>query len=203
MLENLKWFGQSSFLLADGRRVYLDPWQLKEGLEPADLIFITHAHGDHLSPDDVRKLQKDTTTIVGPPDCLEKLTGNKVTVKPGDSLEIEGIKVEVVRAYNIGKPYHPMENNWVGYVLEVDGQRLYHAGDTDRIPEMRNIRTDVALLPIGGTYTMDAAEAAQAASDINPRVAVPMHYGKVVGTAEDAQRFKELAKVEVHIMQQE
>ena len=125
-----------------------------------------------------------------------------MAVAPGDRRAVEGFSIEVVPAYNIDKPFHPKANNWVGYIVEVAGRKLYHAGDTDRIPEMKTMRTDVAFLPIGGTYTMTAEEAAAAVNeDIKPKVAVPIHYGAVVGSDSDAQRFRELCTVsEVQVL---
>ena len=202
MLDHTTWYGQSTLLFQAEKRIWFDPWRLRTGLPKADVIFITHAHGDHLSPEDVERIREQGTVLVGPPDCLEPLKGaNKRIVKPGDELEVEGLKVKVVASYNLEKPFHPKANNWVGYIVDIGGVLYYSAGDTDRIPELRSIRADVAFLPIGGTYTMDAAEAAEATGDVNPKLAVPYHYGAVVGTDADAQRFQQLAKVPVTIMQ--
>jgi L-ascorbate metabolism protein UlaG (beta-lactamase superfamily) len=181
--------------MSSGKVIWIDPFRLSVDGPKADLIFITHAHGDHLSPDDLAKVVKADTIAVGPPDCIAPVPvpeAQKRAVAPGQSHDIEGIHVEVVPAYNIDKPFHPKTNNWVGYILELDGRRIYHAGDTDRIPELKDIRADVAMLPVGGTYTMDAEEAAQAIlEDIKPAMAVPIHY-TVVGSEADAERFRDL-----------
>ncbi|MFA7248119.1 MAG: MBL fold metallo-hydrolase [Dehalococcoidia bacterium] len=187
---------QSTFLITNGKVIWIDPFRLSGSGDPkADILFITHAHGDHLSTDDMRKVIKPETIAVGPPDCIAQVPvpdDKKYPVAPGETHTIEGVHVEVVPAYNIDKPYHPRSNNWVGYVIEVAGRRLYHAGDIDRIPELKNIRADVVMLPVGGTYTMGPEEAAAAVrEDLKPRLAVPIHY-TVVGSEAEAQRFKEL-----------
>jgi L-ascorbate metabolism protein UlaG (beta-lactamase superfamily) len=200
MLDRMKWLGHDTFKIESGGKViYTDPFQLKEGLPKADLILITHEHYDHCSPDDVKKITKDGTVIVAPGDCEGKLPGNVRTVKPGDRLTEMGVDIEAVPSYNTNKQFHPKFNKWVGYIFTVEGKRIYLAGDTDRIPEMKNFRCDIALLPVSGTYVMTAAEAAMAAEDINPEVAVPMHYASIVGTEEDAEKFKKLYKGKTHV----
>ena len=203
MLENITWLGHAGFRITGEKIVYIDPWKLKEGAELADLILITHDHYDHLEPEDIKKIQKEGTTIVTTSDGAKKLSGNVKTVKAGDSLTVEGIQIEVVPAYNIGKEFHPKASGWVGYIVTIEDQRIYHPGDTDIIPEMSNIQADVAFFPVGGTYTMTAEEAAMAANKIKPKVAVPMHYGTIVGSIEDAQKFEEKCEVPVHILRPE
>ena len=192
MLQGIRWLGHASFRLGDGLVVYIDPWKLANP-EPADLILITHAHRDHCSVEDVRRIVKTDSLIVCPASCLEKLgsdlAGRVRTVAPGDAIEVLGLSVEAVPSYNTNKPNHPKAAGNVGYVVEIGGQRIYHAGDTDLIPEMAAVCCDVALLPVGGTYTMNVEEAAQAVARIKPRVAVPMHYGDIVGSVGDGQRF--------------
>ena len=195
---------QSTFLITNGKVIWIDPFQVSGDNHPkADIVFITHAHGDHLSGSDLAKVIKPGTIAVGPPDCVAQVPvpdAQKIVVAPGDMKTIEGVPVEVVPAYTIGRPFHPRENNWVGYVIDLGGRRVYHAGDTDRIPEMKHIHADVAMLPVGGTYTMDAAEAAAAINeDLKPSLAVPIHY-TMVGSDADAQRFAELVNVPVEIM---
>jgi L-ascorbate metabolism protein UlaG (beta-lactamase superfamily) len=191
-------------LLNDGKVMWIDPFQVANGDPKADVLLITHAHGDHLSDPDMQKVVKPGTVVAGPPDCIAKAPvgdAKKIAMAPGDKKTIEGFDVEAVHAYNIDKPFHPKENNWVGFIVTVGGRRIYHAGDTDRIPEMKNMETDVAFLPIGGTYTMTAEEAAAAANeDLKPKLAVPFHYGAVVGTDADAQKFKELCSGDVQIL---
>lgn len=187
---------QATFLIADGKVIWIDPFRVGAGDPKADIVFITHAHGDHLSASDAAKVLKPSTIAVGPPDCVSQVPvaddTKRVRVAPGETHTIDGIRVEVVPAYNITRSGHPRANNWVGYIIEVGGRRLYHAGDTDRIPEMKAIRADVTLLPVGGTYTMDAEEAAAAVNeDLKPTVAVPMHY-TMVGSEADAVRFSQL-----------
>ncbi len=151
-------------------------------------------------------IQTEDTVIVATPDCAHKLSGNIKTVKPGDTIEVKGVKIEAVPAYNTNKEFHPKEKGWVGYIFEVDGKRIYIAGDTDYIPEMKDFKdVDIALLPVSGTYVMTADEAVQAALDIKPKVAIPMHFGKIVGTESDAERFASSlkGKIEVVILKEE
>lgn len=205
--KHLTWFGQSSFKWTTDRTIYIDPWELpeKEKDSKADLILITHPHMDHLSLKDIEMIRKPGTVFVGPPDCTDKIKGfgDIRSVKPGDVLDILGVHIEVVPAYNLIKPYHPREKVWVGYIIQMGGERIYHPGDTDFIPEMKGLKTDVALLPIGGTYTMDVREAADATDAIHPQLAIPMHYGRVVGKPEDAETFKKLCTVPVMIMKKQ
>ena len=177
-----------------GKVVYVDPFSLREAPHDADLIFLTHDHFDHFSPEDVARVDKPDTVFVLPASMAEKaasVTGSRrvVAVVPGDRGEAEGIGFEAVPAYNPGKRFHPRAKGWVGYVLAAEGLRFYVAGDTDATPEAAAVRCDVALLPIGGTYTMDAAEAAALVNRIRPQLVVPIHYGSVVGTADDFAAF--------------
>ena len=163
---------------------------------PADLIVITHAHFDHLSPDDIERVRTPKTVVVAPRDVAQELSGEVIAVGPGEVLEAAGVHLETVPAYNVVEERleaHPKANGWVGYLLTLGGHAYYHAGDTDHLPELEQIRTEVAFLPIGGTYTMDAREAAGLARVISPELAVPMHYGFVVGSGHDAEEFTRLA----------
>ena len=200
----ITWLGHDSFRINNGKTVYIDPYQLKAGGK-ADLLLISHEHFDHLSLDDIKKVANDKTSVVTTSQCsneVKKLNVKEVVVvKPGEKVNVQGISVETVHAYNInkinpgtGKPFHPKEDNKVGFVVTINNVRIYHAGDTDVIPEMGNIKTDIALLPVSGTYVMTAEEAAQAAKMLKPRIAVPMHYGAIVGSIKDAEKFKTLVK---------
>jgi L-ascorbate metabolism protein UlaG (beta-lactamase superfamily) len=202
MAENIFWLGHDSFRLVGEKVVYVDPWKLGAGAAQADLILITHDHHDHLSKDDIARISRSDTVVVGPPAVARKLGGKTVVAKPGDRLTAAGIAVEVVPAYNQTKQFHPKSAGFVGYIITLNHRRIYHAGDTDLIPEMAQIKTDIALLPVSGTYVMTAAEAAEAANTIQPALAIPMHYGDpdVVGTRSDAEEFKRLAKVPVEIL---
>ena len=197
MLDNVTWYRQSALRFSDGERtVYIDPWGTDEDAPPADLILITHAHDDHLQPDEIARLSGAGAQIVAPYDVAAELSGDVTPVAPGETHEVAGVRFITVPAYNIGEErlqMHPKENRWVGYVLELPGGSYYHAGDTDHVPELDAVKTDVAFLPIGGTYTMDAAQAAGLARSMGPGMAVPMHYGFVVGAQSDAERFRDLA----------
>ncbi|MBU0665797.1 MAG: MBL fold metallo-hydrolase [Nanoarchaeota archaeon] len=195
----------ASFKITGTKIVYVDPYKLFGDFEKADLVIITHNHFDHCSVSDVKKISGDKTIIVTVPDCQSKLSGveaRSVTlVRPGDIVELFGLRIEAVPAYNLNKSFHPKENEWIGVVLTIDGVRIYHAGDTDLIPEMSSLKNiDVALLPVSGTYVMTAEEAVQAVKLINPKLAIPMHYGSVVGTKSDAEKFKEQADCRVELI---
>jgi len=200
MEPKIIWLGHASFLIeSDAGNIYIDPWKLKGGLK-ADYILITHSHMDHMCEDDINKLRKDSTVIVGPHDVCEKLEG-VVEIAPGDVKDLGKIKIEVHSAYNPKKEFHPISNNWVGFVVDLGGYRIYHSGDTDVIPEMKKIKNiDVALLPVGGTYTMTAEEAAEAVKVIGPKKAIPMHWGDIIGGREDAEKFKSIANCDVQIL---
>ncbi|MBN1386313.1 MBL fold metallo-hydrolase [Candidatus Woesearchaeota archaeon] len=203
---DIKKLNHDSVMISGSVVIYFDPFKLDSDV-PADIIFITHEHFDHCSPDDIKKLRKATTVIVAPEECRPKLEGDIRFVKPGDKIEVKGINIEAVPAYNLNKfrspgvPFHPKSDNKVGYVVTVDGKRLYHAGDTDNIPEMSKLGDiDIAFLPVSGTYVMTPEEAAEACSIIRPKLAVPMHYGDIVGSSSDAERFKSLATCKVEIL---
>ena len=195
LLEGIKWLGQAAFLIEDEVVIYIDPFDLPDGLPAADLIFVTHGHRDHLSPGDLGKILKGSTKVVTPEAARSSLpeeVRNVIEVVPGESVEVGDIKVEVVPAYNKDKDFHPKSNNWVGYVVTIGGETVYHAGDTDVIPEMKGLAPDVALLPVGGTYTMTAEEAAEAFRILKAGRGIPMHFGSVVGSEADAERFRKL-----------
>jgi len=201
----------AAFKIRNNKTLYIDPFRLSGSLEKADIIFITHEHFDHCSLEDLAKICDENAIIVASILCEESLKDltckEKIYVKPNQNFELHGIKVETIPAYNINKfrepekVFHPKEEPRVGYVIEIGGVRIYHAGDTDNIEEMKNLRNiDIALLPVSGTYVMTPEEAKEAVEVINPKIAIPMHYGVIVGSIEDAKRFKELSKVQVEII---
>ena len=200
MSLTLTWLGHASFVLAGARRVYIDPWKI-DGGDPADVVVVTHSHYDHLSAEDVAKIAGDHTVILAPPDAASQLAGDVRVMAPGERFALDDIAVQGVAAYNIGKKFHPKDKRWLGAIVEMDTLRVYNAGDTDVIPEMQQLGAiDVALLPVGGTYTMDATEAAQAARQINPRHAIPYHWGDIVGSDADAQAFADACDCPVTIL---
>ncbi|MBW2367898.1 MAG: MBL fold metallo-hydrolase [Deltaproteobacteria bacterium] len=203
-VSKIKWLGHDSFRLDASKTVYFDPYEISSN-PSADIILITHEHFDHCSPEDVAKIQTEQTVIVTEKDSAAKLSGDVRILAPGESLSIGDVTIEAVRAYNTDKDFHPKKNDWLGFIVEMDGIRIYHAGDTDHIPEMRDVKTDIALLPVSGTYVMTANEAVSAALDIEPKIAIPMHYGAIVGTGEDADIFKsELSgRIDVIVLRQE
>ena len=201
-LDNIHWLGHSGIKISGETVIYIDPYHISRS-DKADLILITHEHYDHLSMDDILKIKKDDTVIVVPEKNAGQFTGEVIGVKPGDHHDIKQVSINVVPAYNVGKPYHPKERQYVGYVFTVDNVSCYHAGDTDIIPEMKDIKADVAFLPVSGTYTMNAQEAAEAAEMINPKLAIPIHWGSVAGYRTDAERFHRLSHIRSIILEQE
>ena len=208
MLKGIHWLGHDSFRLEeDGKVVYIDPYQLPPEPPEADLILVTHDHFDHCSPEDVARIRGPDTVVVTIAAAASQLPEPVQIVAPGDTLTAAGIPLEAVPAYNVnkfrapGQPYHPREAGHVGYVITLGGRRIYHAGDTDCIPEMERITVDVALLPVSGIYVMTPEEAAAAAASIHPRVAVPMHVGAGIGELSDATAFKDKAGVPVVVLE--
>ena len=199
MIDHLHWLGHDGFYVQGSKVVYFDPWEISGGPE-ADFILISHEHFDHCSPDDVAKVARPDTVIVTEPKSAQKLKGDVRVIKPGEILDLDGVTVTGVASYNTDKNFHPQGNNWLGFILEMDGVRIYHTGDSDFIPEMKGLQTDIALIPVSGTYVMDAEQAISAARAIKPKIAVPMHYGKIVGSDADAKKFAEALKNEMRVV---
>jgi len=192
VLENITWLGHDAFKIAASKIIYLDPFELAGDMEPADVICITHDHYDHCSPEDVARIQREGTVLVAAENCRGKLEGDVRLVKAGETVMIDDLIIEAIPAYNVSKKFHPKEAGGLGYLLTVDGTRIYHAGDTDPIPEMEGLEVDIALLPVSGVYVATAEEAVEAANKVGPKIVIPMHYGSIVGSRADAERFKEL-----------
>ncbi len=197
MPVEITWLGHASIMVEGADvRVYVDPWKLKGDLPSADIILVTHDHYDHYSEGDIKRIKAESTVVI----CSSKKPYVDEVMLPGDRMVIKGVHVEAVPAYNVDKDFHPRGNNWVGYVVELEGMRIYHAGDTDRIPEMKGLDVDVAILPVGGTYTMDADDAIAAINDIGPRHVVPIHFGDIVGSRADAERLLKVKTADIHIL---
>ena len=198
MLENIEVLYHSSIRINKEKTIYIDPFKIDRNYNDADIVFITHDHYDHYSEEDIDKVINENTTIIIPDELLTKLLRkgiNKnaiITVEPNKNYMVQGIKFETISAYNTNKTFHPKENGWVGYIIIINGIRYYIAGDTDITEENKQVKCDVAFVPVGGTYTMDFKEAAQLINEIQPKIAVPIHYGSVVGTKQDATDFIKL-----------
>jgi len=196
----IRWLGHAT-VRVDARNavIYFDPYDIKERAK-ADLVLISHEHFDHCSLEDLRKVSAKKTHLVGPPvqkvqSVLRRVSNHVHSISAGEQLEVAGVKILAVPAYNIDKPFHPKTAGGVGYVIEVDGKRIYFAGDTDLIPEMKGLQAlniDVALLPVGGVYTMNVEEAVRAFKLIGAKEGIPIHYGSVIGTGADGEQFKRL-----------
>ena len=208
--DGIHWLGHDSFRIDGSATVYIDPWELVEGLPPADVILVTHDHFDHLSLPDIDRVAAPGAVVVGPVSVTAQVRGHDtVTLAPGAGATVNGVQVFAVHAYNTskfrapGEVFHPRDDDHVGYIVELDGRRVYHAGDTDHIPEMDDIVCDVALLPVSGTFVMTADEAARACGSISAEIVVPMHYAKIVGGAADAARLGELCGARVELLPNE
>ncbi len=200
MLENVFWRGHACIQIKGSRNLYVDPFQLTEK-DSADIVLITHDHDDHLSPADLKKIVNPETEIVLPEQYAHQIEQGRVHgIAIGNTLTLQDIQIQAVPAYNLKKQFHPEERNNVGYLFKIDGCTYYHAGDTDLISEMESIQTDIAFLPVGGTYTMNAEEAAKAADIIQLKIAVPIHWGAIVGGKSDAELFKALCHSSVQIL---
>ena len=196
MLDNVEVYCQSSIKIKSDKIIYFDPYKITKNSFDADLIFITHDHYDHFSKEDIEKVRKKETKIIGPlsmKKSLEEVCSkeNLYLLEPMRTYNIEGIKIETIPSYNINKDFHPKENNWLGYIITINNIRYFIAGDTDITEEDEQVKCDVSFLPIGGTYTMTYQEAVTLTNKIKPQIVVPIHYKTIVGTLEDAKNFKE------------
>ena len=204
MLENINVLCHSAIRLEiDNKIIYIDPYSLTSNANDADLIFITHDHYDHFSIEDIKKVEKSNTIFIIPESMLENAikSGIKenriIKIKPKQNYKYENLKIETIPAYNVNKKFHPKENNWVGYLIEYNNVVYYIAGDTDITNENKKVKCDIAFVPIGGTYTMNYKEAAKLINEIKPKFVVPIHYGKIVGTKQDALNFEKLLNEDI------
>ncbi len=198
MIKDIEWLGHAGFLIRhNNKNIYIDPFKISMASPQADYILITHDHFDHLSEEDIEKIKSENTIVVIPKSS--KRFSNSKTISAGEEIKLDDFTLTATPAYNINKPFHPKDNGWVGYLLALGDKTVYHAGDTDRIPEMKEITADIALLPVSGVYVMNPQEAALAAGDVKAKTAIPMHWGSIVGDDKDAEEFRRLAGCKVLI----
>ena len=197
MPVEITWLGHASVMITNGSStVYIDPWKVDRNLPKGGLILVTHGHSDHYSPPHIEMLSGRDTKVV----CPEPMPLVTDVISAGRSVSFEDVTVEAFPAYNLEKQFHPKAKGWVGYVVAIDGRKIYHAGDTDSIPEMKELDVDLALVPVGGTYTMNEEEAAEAVRAMRARAVIPIHFGDIVGSKENAERFSRMAGVETHVL---
>lgn len=205
----ISWLGHDGFKIKNSKTIYVDPYVMEAG-EKADIILISHEHFDHCSPGIIKKIVTSNTTIITTPAVKQQLSGTKAkeirAVKPGEKIIVDDVSVETVPAYNVnkfrspGQPFHSKQEEMLGFIVTMNAIRIYHAGDTDSIPEMEGLHIDIACLPVSGTYVMTAEEAAESTKHIKAKIAIPMHYGSIVGDDSDAERFKKLSSCDVRIL---
>ena len=201
MSITLKWLGHASFkIYQDEKIVYIDPWQITTEANDATLVLVSHSHFDHFSPEDIEKISNADTKLIASSDIIAEQKKGQAFV-PGQTIEIDGIKIQGVPAYNPQKQFHPKENKWLGFIIQIDSKKIYYAGDSDITEEMKTLgEIDVALVPVGGTYTMDSKEATNAINLIKPKIAIPYHWGEIVGNRKDAEQFAKISDCDVHIL---
>ena len=197
ILNGIEVFCHNSIKIKKDVTIYIDPYKIEKEYNDADYVFCTHEHYDHFSPEDIKKVIKENTIIITLQNTLAetiKLQPDRskiILVRPNESYDLKNIKFETTVAYNSKKLFHQKSKEWVGYVITIKGERFYIAGDTDDLPELENIKCDVAFVPIGGMYTMNHNEAANLINEIHPKIAIPTHYGLIIGSKEDAENFKQ------------
>lgn len=206
IVANLHWLGHDTFRLDYSQgSIYFDPYEIKDGAAKGDVILASHDHFDHCAAEEIAKVQGPDSVVLTEAGCAQKLSGDVRVMKPGDQVEVKGAAVKAIPAYNTDKDFHPKAKGWLGFIVTVDGVSLYHSGDTDHIPEMEGLGVDLALVPVSGTYVMTAEQAVEAVKAIKPKLAIPMHYGAIVGEAGDAQRFAQALEgvVQVKVLPKE
>ena len=206
MTDNIQVFKQNHICIESGNRIiHIDPFMSDFSPKNADFILITHDHHDHFSLKDIEKTANKNTVLIFPEVMrkkaaeAEKYVGKMYSVKPCESYSIEGLEFETVPSYNTGKPFHPKSSHWVGYILKIEGKRIYVAGDTDATKEAEEVNCDIALVPVGGTYTMTALQAAELVNKIKPETAIPVHYGGIVGSVKDGETFAKAVDREIKV----
>lgn len=201
MCMTLQWLGHASFKIChEDAVIYIDPWKLKESPSDATLALVSHSHHDHYSTEDIAKVRSPDTILLASADVVAKEEAGEA-IMPELTVKLDDIRVRGIAAYNLDKQFHQKANNWVGFVIEIGSKRIYYAGDTDLTQEMKTVgEVDVALLPVGGTYTMNAADAAEATKYIKPEMAIPYHWGDIVGSRRDAEQFAKIAQCDVKVL---
>ena len=202
IVENIEWLGHASLLIKLGdKRIYVDPWKIKDDSQKADIILVSHSHFDHYSEDDIKRISSSKTHIFSSDDVISKTSlKNKKTIKPFQSVKIDDIVITGFPSYNVNKEFHPKKNNWLGFIIEYKGVKIYIAGDTDFTEEMRKIKADIVIIPIGGTYTMDENESAEFVNLVKPAVAIPIHWGDIVGSKKNLESFLKNVKQPVKVV---
>ena len=197
----LQWLGHASFkICCRDEVIYIDPWKIKNAAHDATVVLVSHSHFDHYSSDDIARVSGANAKLIAPADVIAQ-QGTGEQIQPGSTKDINGVAVQGIAAYNPNKQFHPKSNQWLGFIIQADSERIYYAGDTDLTQEMKAIdNISVAMLPVGGTYTMNAAEAAEATKHINPKIAIPYHWGDIVGGRKDAEEFAKKAPCDVKIL---
>ena len=204
-VDKISWLGHASFKIAGSKTIYIDPWKMPDGMGgDGNIVLVTHDHYDHCSPNDVKKALAPSGELIVAECCREMLSKADRYVLPYTSFSVQGIDIYATAAYNINKKFHLREYGHVGFIITLDGIRIYNTGDCDAFPHMRDLSCDIVILPVSGTYVMNPAEAVDACNMLSPKVAIPMHWGDpdVVGTIADAERFAKIAPCETVILEQ-